>query len=229
MCKSIRRSPSSPTLQTYPYHGQACPSPNGRNGTSPANGQACYWFSNGASIGCATPDGSTRGPIPDTPCDPSDPSKMCRRKMDTCGAGAMATVCDPALRTINTGAECGADDDWYYYSPWRAPGSAGVYDSCGMAGGTPRSGMFGGNYVSTAHAKQGDLGSKTLQPHASGGARMVWSAGSVVEVSWNILANHVSRGVGYMRSLTFPTNRALASTARREEATNTACARRTRR
>ena len=31
---------------------------------SGANGQACYWFSNGCAIGCDSCDGSTRGPIP---------------------------------------------------------------------------------------------------------------------------------------------------------------------
>jgi hypothetical protein len=42
---------------------------------------------------------------------------------------AKPTICDPALRTVNTAAECGADNDWYYYSPWRAPGAAPVFDS----------------------------------------------------------------------------------------------------
>ena len=35
--------------------------------------------------------------------------------MDICGLNYTATVCDPAQRTVNTGAECGAEDDWYYY------------------------------------------------------------------------------------------------------------------
>lgn len=49
----------------------------------------------------------------------------------------------------------------YYYSPWRAPGSAPVFDPCGMAGGTTNPhGMFGAEYVNTTHAKVGDLGSK---------------------------------------------------------------------
>ena len=110
---------------TYPYRGQACPMPDGGDGkTSGANGQACYWFSNGASIGCPTPDATTRGPIPKTPCGPraKKVDGMCRRKMDTCGLGYNATICDPHLRTVNTAAECGGPDDWYYYSPWRAPG-----------------------------------------------------------------------------------------------------------
>ena len=34
---------------------------------------------------------------------------------DTCGGDHSATVCDPRMRTVNTGVECGAWDDWYYY------------------------------------------------------------------------------------------------------------------
>jgi hypothetical protein len=66
------------------------------------------------------------------------------RKFNLCPVGAAnstqvagkptATICDKHLRTINThGADvpngpnrCGGPDDWYYYSPWRAPGSAPV-------------------------------------------------------------------------------------------------------
>ena len=56
--------------------------------------------------------------------------------MDTCGLKFNATICDPKLRTVNTGVECGSDKDSYYYSPWRAPGSSPVFDACGIAGGT---------------------------------------------------------------------------------------------
>ena len=102
---------------------------------------------------------------------------------------ANATVCDPAKRTVNTGATCGADDDWYYYSPWRRPGTAPVFDSCGVAGGhQPPDGGFGGIYVNTTHAKLGDHGSTTLPkmpPQAT------WKVGATVEVSWTIAANHV--------------------------------------
>lgn len=57
--------------------------------------------------------------------------------MPACVKPYNATICDPKLRTVNTGAVCGADDDYYYYSPWRAPGSAPTFDSCGVAGGKP--------------------------------------------------------------------------------------------
>ena len=49
--------------------------------------------------------------------------------------GAKPTMCDRNLRTVNVDAECGGPDDWYYYSPWRAPGAAPVIDSCGVASG----------------------------------------------------------------------------------------------
>jgi hypothetical protein len=72
-------------------------------------------FSNGCSIGCGACDGSSRGPIPNS----KDP--FYKRKFNSCPDGtnstAVATICDPALRTVNRGVECGAADDWYYYSP----------------------------------------------------------------------------------------------------------------
>jgi hypothetical protein len=52
-----------------------------------------------------------------------------------CAKPLNATVCDPTERTVNTGAECGSAEDYYFYSPWRRPGSAPVIDSCGIAGG----------------------------------------------------------------------------------------------
>ena len=30
-----------------------------------------------------------------------------------------ATICDPELRTVNTNAECGGPEDFYYFAPWR--------------------------------------------------------------------------------------------------------------
>ena len=38
-------------------------------------------------------------------------------------------------RTVNTAAVAGSDDDWTKFNPWRAPGSAPVYDPCGRASG----------------------------------------------------------------------------------------------
>ena len=65
----------------------------GNRGLSGKNGQACFWFSNGCSIGCDECDGVTRGPIPIEgahgcmgmkPLFPDCPSceDNCKRKMD---------------------------------------------------------------------------------------------------------------------------------------------------
>ena len=72
-----------------------------------------YVLSLGCAIGCDACDGSSRGPIPSA-------GPEWRHKFNICPNNtAKATVCDPNLRTVNRDAECGADDDWYYYSPWR--------------------------------------------------------------------------------------------------------------
>ena len=120
----------------------------------------------------------------------------CTRKMDTCGLGHNASICDPALRTYNREAECHGPDDWYQFSPWRAPGSAPVWDSCGMAGGhpAPATHRFGAMYYNTSLAKQGDVGSKL--PRRDTG--VVWRRASSVQVSWSIEANH---GGGYQYRL----------------------------
>lgn len=112
------------------------------------NGQACYWFSNGCSHGCPECDTITRGPIPSavnqtidgrvfsdwpspktasecqamTPFPKDSASRAvnpCVRKMDVCGLNHSASICSADLRTYNVNASCGAEDDWYYFSPWR--------------------------------------------------------------------------------------------------------------
>jgi len=110
--------------------------------------------------------------------------------------GATPTMCNPDHRSINRDAECGGPTDWYYYSPWRAPGQAPILDPCGVAGGHKYpDGPFGGIYVNTSHAKLGDYGSKVLPVMPSG---TEWEAGSTVAVSWTIEANH---GGGYQYRL----------------------------
>lgn len=39
------------------------------------------------------------------------------------------TICDKKLRTVNTNAECGAPDDFWYHHPWRYPGISPVTDA----------------------------------------------------------------------------------------------------
>ena len=80
----------------------------------------------------------------------------------------------------------GSDKDWTRFNPWRAPGSAPVYDSCGRAGGGPKPTGGKGEYVNTKFAKFGQLGS-TLPKIPSGA---VWKAGAEVEARWSVRANH---------------------------------------
>ena len=80
------------------------------------------------------------------------------------------TICDPKLRTINTNAECGSKEDFWYHHPWRYPGISPVTDSCGTAGGVlpgQPQGTAGADYTNTKNAKVGDLGSK-LPPLPTG-------------------------------------------------------------
>lgn len=111
-------------------------------------------FSNGCTIGCPECDGSSDHyghgsdgtpmpsfiytgpkPIPPWSAPPGtmvlDPTKPRPVPRSICGnrRTTNATICDPRLRTINVQAECGSSDDIFYFSPWRAPGSAPVIDS----------------------------------------------------------------------------------------------------
>jgi len=175
--------PSPMPAVSDPRNGYWCPVGDPSTGQlSAQNGQACFWFSNGCSIGCPECDGTTRGP------------SIHSDKTDICGLNYTATICHPALRTVNTGAECGSDEDKYYYSPWRAPGSAPIFDACGMAGGAKAWGHHGAQYRNTSKAQQGDVGSSL--PITKSGT--VWKAGSTANVSWSITANH---GGGYQYRL----------------------------
>jgi len=169
---------------------------------SGSNGQACFWFSNGCAIGCDKCDGSTRGPIPVFACNQTDcvATKSAfpfgpKASVCTAAQGSMnATICDPAQRTVNTAAKCGSPEDFYFYSPWRAPGYAPVIDSCGSAGGRlpgQGAGGYGAEYVNTTHAKIGDLGSVSLPGRDTG---VTWEAGAMYQVAWTSQANH---GGGY--------------------------------
>ena len=108
-----------------------------------------------------------------------------------------ATNCDPRSRTINVGAECGSDEDFYFYMPWRYPGITPITDSCGVAGGVlpgQAKGVAGADYTETPLAKLGDLGSR-LPPMPTG---TVWTAGGTAEVGWTQKAWH---GGGYQYRL----------------------------
>ena len=61
---------------------------------------------------------------------------------------------------MNREAEALSASDWSKYNPWRAPGSAPVYDPCGRASGGPHATSGHGEFTNTTHNKIGDLGSK---------------------------------------------------------------------
>jgi hypothetical protein len=91
--------------------------------------------------------------------------------------------------TMNRGVVQGSVNDTYRFNPWRAPGSAPVFDACGRAGGTSPENAGPGDAVffNTSFARFGDLGSKVLPKAPSS---VIWSLGSQVEVSWGIRYNH---------------------------------------
>ena len=138
---------------------------NGASQLNASNGQSCYWFSNGCTVGCDACDGTqnhvghgnqkflykgmsaatlrSQNITLDHPWNPApgdmqlDPAsiKTLEIKANCENPAGKPTVCDPRLRTANAHAECGGPQDIYYYSPWRAPGAAPVIDACGSAGG----------------------------------------------------------------------------------------------
>lgn len=190
--------------------------PGDTRGLSGSNGQACFWFSNGVDIGCDQADGVTgqklpcctekflykgngtvpswggEGIVPDPKFLASFNRSAVRPKY-VAFPDREPTVCDKNLRTINTNAECGAPDDFWYHNPWRYPGISPVIDACGTAGGMlpgQGQGSAGASYTDTEFVKHGMLGSK-LPPLDSA---TVWKAGSDVEVSWTLKAWH---GGGY--------------------------------
>tara|TARA_B110001452_G_scaffold4962_1_gene4606 strand:+ start:36 stop:1118 length:1083 start_codon:yes stop_codon:yes gene_type:complete len=158
-----------------------------RNGTDVCDvAQTCLWMSVGCSIGCKECDGGSIGG--------ANPNSK-----DRCGSGMTATINDPRLRTFNRDAVAGSEEDWTKFNPWRAPGAAPVFDSCGRAGGAAQPTPGHGEFTNTTFAKFGDMGSQVL-PRMPSGA--VWAAGSVVETMWSVRANH---GGGYQYRLC-PTN-----------------------
>ena len=84
-------------------------------------------------------------------------------------------------------SRAGSVSDVFKYNPWRAPGLAPVFDSCGMAGGAKVPTTAAAEYTSTVFARQGDLGSEVLKPRPSG---TVWVRGSVATVRQQATAPH---------------------------------------
>ena len=154
------------------------------NGTSLCeNGQSCFWFSNGCTPGCKACDGNgNRYPNFDhCPEEKKDlkPADILLKKYWTG---------DPTWKE-------GSTFDIFKFNPWRAPGKAPVFDSCGMAGGRVTEAFNAAAFNTTKFAQIGDLGSKVLKPRPTG---TVWKRGGVEQTRWQITANH---GGGYIYRL----------------------------
>jgi hypothetical protein len=211
----------APNWCAHPSADMAGKDPRNLTGT---NGQACFWFSNGCDIGSGSCDGNTgqvldtnhfiftgkKGTLPSWSPEGIVPDPKFAGK--TSGYHYHEPAFRPKnlkypernatlpceLRTLNTGSECGGPEDFWYYAPWRAPGSAPVIDSCGVAGGRlPHTGegSAGATYFNTTHAKLADKGSE-LKPAPSG---TVWTAGEVVEVAWTQKAWHGGAETTFVR------------------------------
>lgn len=129
----------------------------------------------GCTLGCSECDGGSKGG--------SNPNRH-----DRCGNGTgKATINDPMYRTVNRQAVAGSDEDWTKFNPWRAPGSAPIFDPCGRAGGAAGPTPGHGEFTNTTYAKFGDLGSHVLPKMFSGA---VWPAGSVQTAMWTARTNH---------------------------------------
>lgn len=134
-------------------------------------GFSCMWFSQGCTIGCAKCTGDTSHPF-----------------ANLCNSSKEPTIKEPMFRTFNRWGK-DPQGDWTKYHPWRAPGNAPVLDACGVAGGFVKNNEGPGGHPPPGH-EWGDKGSEL--PMVA--ERAVWVAGSIVNVSWGIAANH---GGGY--------------------------------
>jgi hypothetical protein len=86
------------------------------------------------------------------------------------------------------------EGDWTKYHPWRAPGYAPVESSCGMAGAYWDYGDDNGGGVPVGSYAARTRG-EDITPTAPA---TQWTAGSTVEVGWQMRANH---GGGYQYRL----------------------------
>lgn len=139
-------------------------------------GNSCQWWSAGCHIGCDACSLTHAGAqIPSYPID-----NGCDNPMEP--------TLDHSLRTFNVYDES-TYGDWSYWNPWRAPGFAPLASSCGVAGayGDYPDDTGGGNPVDGYPVLT--LGTSLPETDPSR-----WYAGDVVEVAWQIRANH---GGGY--------------------------------
>jgi len=159
------------------------------NGTDLCNnGQSCFWFSNGCTPGCKKCDGNGNR-YPNFDHCPEEGKTLVEKGLKPS---------DILLKKYWTGDPTWPENtvmDIFKFNPWRAPGKAPVFDSCGMAGGRWTEAFNAAAFNTTKFAKIGDLGSKILAPRPTG---TVWTRGSIAKTRWELTANH---GGGYIYRL----------------------------
>jgi hypothetical protein len=149
---------------------------NCHNGTHFCDvGQNFLWFTQGTSIGCATPDGHL-----------GNNRTEHGNNRDRCGSGMKPTNNDPVFRTFGRDVPAMSAGDIYQHNPWRAPGNAPVWGPCGAAGGGPLRASTGAPFVDNELVRQGNLGT-TLPRNPTG---VVWRSGERAEVKLSVRANH---------------------------------------
>merc|ERR1719487_35764 len=143
-------------------------------------GYACEWFSQGCNPGCTTCNGKNDD-FNSANCDDPDPNFEPFIKAN-----------QTEYLTYLSDYKIEADDKWTMYSPWRSPGEAPVFDSCGVAAGSTYDNTHAGGFAPPPF-KNGDKGSELAPtPYTH------WTAGGQAQVSWTFIANH---GGGYQYRL----------------------------
>ena len=113
-------------LAAYPEHDQHFL----QSHPVPTPGQPCFWFSQGCFIGCAECTGTDIQP---EGMNKSHEGNQCTLNNRSAGGTSQPTL-PKRCWTMNRGAVEDSVNDTYRFHPWRAPGSAPVADSCGVAG-----------------------------------------------------------------------------------------------
>jgi len=159
------------------------------------DGQSCFWWSQGCSIGCDECATQIAG-VQNVAGKPPQAGKI----------GFRTRYCNSTLKptlprhawTLNMDAVEGSEEDSYRFNPWRAPGYAPVVDPCGQAGGEYGFQKIGGEstFHNTTISGKGMLG--TSLPPLPISERTNWTAGTYVEVAWGVRYNH---GGGYQYRL----------------------------
>jgi len=151
--------------------------PPSRTGATLEQSDACpygcsLWFNQGCTIGCKKCGGVKTGFSP------------------ACSDSTQKATLPKDFETYNVDKpSCG-------YNPWCAPGSAGVMDPCGVAGGDKVQGSAGNGGDAPPGYSLGHKGSEL--PPLPGIKPRIWKVGEAVDVAWAIVANH---GGGYQYRL----------------------------